>query len=746
MPYKIEERDGKYCVIKISDGSNTGCSATKAEALGHLRALYANEPHASAMVALLPTKDHAERLATEYGESPDSLHVTLGFLGSSGDWNPSQTAAVHKIVKEVSETKDPFPANAFAAAQFNPESELAHVMIMGHGTEQLNHMESLRDEVMTKLISTNQVPAQHQPWVAHMTLGYGDTVTPEEVSSRLGPVNFDRLRVAFGGVNVDYPLSSTTSSTIAYASNTSNQLAIGSQAPQSIPAEDFPEPIPDWSPTAYSWQGPMTFEGEWTGDGRFFKPGSITWKPDSLPLPLSWQKENLPAHEASVVIGRVDQIFRQGNTIMGRGVVLSGPDAPPEAADFLGLMHNKASGWVSIDGDDVSMEVVDSVDPTKPPKRIFDSLRLRGLTAVSIAAFIDAKIQLDSMTTTFSLTAAAIPVNPPSGWFANPGLTEPTPITIGPEGQIFGHLALFNVCHIAFPEAKCIMAPKNDSFEYFHTGDLLSSDGDHIAVGHMTFKTGHADEKLTGMSAAAHYDNTGTVAADVVAGNDKHGIWLAGALRPHLTDMDLREFRSAPPSGDWRRIAGRLRLVHSLAVNVPGLPNPRARVLVASGETSTLILTANDWRAEVTEAELETRRSLRERLARTILGDTEEYALVASAASLPLADQGRAWDGPGAASRMLNAASDGDKINKAEASRGFFKVDGDGSKKGDYSLPFADIIGGTLTAVPRGFFAVAAALQGSRGASIEGADAIKSKVAAYYHRLTPPLKAPWESK
>jgi len=33
---------------------------------------------------------------------------------------------------------------------------------------------------------------------------------------------------------------------------------------------------------------------------------------------------------------------------------------------------------------------------------------------------------------------------------------------------------------------------------------------------------------------------------------------------------------------------------------------------------------------------------------------------------------------------MLNAASDGDKINKSEASRGFFKVDGDGSKRGDY--------------------------------------------------------------
>jgi hypothetical protein len=95
---------------------------------------------------------------------------------------------------------------------------------------------------------------------------------------------------------------------------------------------------------------------------------------------------------------------------------------------------------------------------------------------------------------------------------------------------------------------------------------------------------------------------------------------------------------------------------------------------------------------------------------------------------------------------MLNAATTGEKINKAEASRGFFKVDGDGSKRGDYSLPFADLIGGTLTAVPRGFFAVAAVLQGSRGASIQEADAIRPKVAAYYHRLNPPMKAPWENE
>src|SRR4029079_5159745 len=102
------------------------------------------------------------------------------------------------------------------------------------------------------------------------------------------------------------------------------------------------------------------------------------------------------------------------------------------------------------------------------------------------------------------------------------------------------------------------------------------------------FKTGHADMSVNPRIAADHYDNTGTVAADVRAGEDQFGIWVVGALRQHLTDEDIRAFRAAPLSGDWRRIAGKLELVGALGVNTPGFPVPRVKALVASGETETL--------------------------------------------------------------------------------------------------------------------------------------------------------------
>lgn len=192
-----------------------------------------------------------------------------------------------------------------------------------------------------------------------------------------------------------------------------------------------------------------------------------------------------------------------------------------------------------------------------------------------------------------SLIAAAIPVLPSTEAFVDPHFDGPTALTVTPDGRVFGHLALFNTCHIGFP-GTCVKPPKGSKYQYFHTGQIETAEGDLVDCGKLTFKTGHADMNASPRIAADHYDNTGTVAADVRAGEDKFGIWVVGALRPHLSDEDIRAFRCAPLSGDWRRIAGRLELVGALGVNTPGFPVPRVRAMVASGETETLFTFLED--------------------------------------------------------------------------------------------------------------------------------------------------------
>jgi hypothetical protein len=50
MPWRLSERDGKWCVIKETDGSVEKCHDSRTKALRHQRALYANEPSMKASV------------------------------------------------------------------------------------------------------------------------------------------------------------------------------------------------------------------------------------------------------------------------------------------------------------------------------------------------------------------------------------------------------------------------------------------------------------------------------------------------------------------------------------------------------------------------------------------------------------------------------------------------------------------------------------------------------------------------
>jgi hypothetical protein len=180
-----------------------------------------------------------------------------------------------------------------------------------------------------------------------------------------------------------------------------------------------------------------------------------------------------------------------------------------------------------------------------------------------------------------TLVASATPTVPPREWFDDPKLDGPTAFTVTDDGRVFGHVATWGVCHIGVQNA-CTTAPFSASgYAYFRTGAIDTTDGE-VAVGHITIGSGHANTGATAAAAAAHYDNAAHVAADVAAGEDKYGIWVAGALRSNVSDDIRKAVKAAALSGDWRWIAGSYEMVAALAVNVPGFPIPRAE-LVASG-------------------------------------------------------------------------------------------------------------------------------------------------------------------
>lgn len=187
----------------------------------------------------------------------------------------------------------------------------------------------------------------------------------------------------------------------------------------------------------------------------------------------------------------------------------------------------------------------------------------------------------------------AAPIAPPKAWFTREEADGPTPLTITDDGQVYGHLATWDVCHLAMPNGvnECVTAPKSDTdYSLFHLGVVKTEEGAEVPVGRITMNTTHAGDAYNSRRAIAHYENTGLAVADVHAKNGKFGIWLAGAVRPDATPAQLRALKASPLSGDWRRTPrGSMELVMALAVNQPGFPIPRPQGLVASGALQSLV-------------------------------------------------------------------------------------------------------------------------------------------------------------
>jgi hypothetical protein len=187
---------------------------------------------------------------------------------------------------------------------------------------------------------------------------------------------------------------------------------------------------------------------------------------------------------------------------------------------------------------------------------------------------VDLMSDVDTMTNDVlpALLASVAPVAPPRVWFDNPGLFEPTPLTVTDEGRVFGHLAEWKVCHLGIGNA-CVVAPKSRTgYKHFRLGPVVTDDGSTVNVGKITLGTGHAHPQWGIMPARDHYDNSGWAAAVVNVGEDKHGIWVSGALTANMTPERVAELRRSPLSGDWREVDGNFELIAALAVNNPGFP------------------------------------------------------------------------------------------------------------------------------------------------------------------------------
>lgn len=322
-----------------------------------------------------------------------------------------------------------------------------------------------------------------------------------------------------------------------------------------------------------------------TDDGRILDT-TMDLRFRDTPLPLRWQRQDVPEHMEAFTVGVIDSIELDGATIRATGHMLD----TAEAAEAETQIREGVTA-PSVDLADVAWElrtedgkpITDGDDISEDEQVVFvvTSAIVTAATLVSIPAFGDTSITLDDTETgddqapvvAAALTAATeARFRPDPTMFANPNLDGPTPLHMTDDGRIIGHLAVFNTCHVGISD-HCVTAPRSATgYAHFHTSAVETLAGERIPVGRLTVGGGHAEHGLGFRAAVAHYDDTGTCWAYVRAGEDDHGIWVAGVLHPDATDAQVREGLSAPLSGDWRTIGGNLELVAALSVNTPGFP------------------------------------------------------------------------------------------------------------------------------------------------------------------------------
>jgi 8-oxo-dGTP pyrophosphatase MutT (NUDIX family) len=218
----------------------------------------------------------------------------------------------------------------------------------------------------------------------------------------------------------------------------------------------------------------------------------------------------------------------------------------------------------------------------------------------------------------------------PSEWFEDPQFTKVTPITITPEGEVFGHVADWTSCHTQWNDT-CVLAPRSmTNYACFRLGAVLTDKGE-VPVGPLTIGGGHAGPNMTMRAAIEHYDDASTAWADVAAGEDEFGIWVHGWVRPGTSPETIHAARASKLSGDWRYHppTGNLEFIAGHCVNSPGYMIPRIAASVQNGLQMSLVaagVVVDEGQAEIPSDavaalvaavadEIEARNARREKMA-----------------------------------------------------------------------------------------------------------------------------------
>ena len=330
-----------------------------------------------------------------------------------------------------------------------------------------------------------------------------------------------------------------------------------------------------------------------TDDGRLIHGEGFSTL--ALPRSIKAQFKATFGHDQADIAGRLDEVtVADDGTVSGKGWLLN--DQYGKRAAF--LIKTQAFRGNSIDlrakEKDVEVNITEDEDGFLSWEVDFLVSRLGATTLVAEPAFENAMAvipdgwEVEGAEPLSEAITAAVSSEPKpehafcfsvvkdrpkakSENFANPELTELTPIFVDSDDHVFGHLASWQHEH----QNLGIIAPRSKSNYAWYANRTVETEDGFVATGPLVIDGNHADVNLGIYEAMDHYANTCLAWADVCVGEDEFGIWMSGQVRPGTKAETVYAGRASGVSGDWRWVGAGHELISVLSVNTPAFPTPR---------------------------------------------------------------------------------------------------------------------------------------------------------------------------
>ncbi len=191
-PWRRAMHDAKLNKSPAASGAVLGLRLAKAS----LADTSPDTAHAGVMVALYPSRAVAEKLALQDGETPEELHITLGYLGNVTDI--PDLNAVRQAVRAVAEHQGPMDGliggwGRFTASDSSDGKDVIYASV------DLPDLPAFRQRLVEAIDATGAEVRANHGFTPHMTLSYiepDDRAPMARVESR--PVSFDSVWLVVG--------------------------------------------------------------------------------------------------------------------------------------------------------------------------------------------------------------------------------------------------------------------------------------------------------------------------------------------------------------------------------------------------------------------------------------------------------------------------------------------------------------------------------------------------------------------